>query len=141
MSPMQLANSWLDTYCFSSARRFRRFIMLGTTIFSFVGALLATAAGTATAWRAAGFPSVATESFVKDFVGEQIAPLSKTVIALDSRSTAMFQMQQAVLTKVSDSTANAALVSQIANIMLAQKRIEAKLGTVEKPRRVAVNPH
>ncbi len=133
MSPFQSANSWLDLYCFRDARRFRRFLMWVTVGASALGALISTGAGTAVAWRAAGFPTLASEAFVQHYVGEQIAPLAKTVIALDSRSNDMFTMQQVVLTKVSDPTANTALAAQIAIIMAAQKRIETKLGNIEKP--------
>ncbi len=132
---MAIFMSWLDLYCFSSWRKFRRFLMLGAAIFGFSGSLLATLVGTATAWRAAGFPSVATETYVKSFVGEQIAPLSKQITMLDSRSNDLFSIQQATLTKVSDPDRNSALIEQITNILLAQKRIEDKLGEMRKPHR------
>ncbi len=138
---MQLATSWMDTYCFSSMRRFRRFLMLVAVICSSVGAVAGGAAGTATAWRAFGLPSVATEAFVRDFVGKQVTPLTTSIATLESRSNDLFNLQQVVLTKVSDPKVSDALAAQIANIMLVQKRIEARLGSVNKPApgRIAVN--
>jgi hypothetical protein len=146
MSPIQVANNWFDLYCFKNPRAFRRFIMYTTLVGSFLGAFCGLAAGVTTAWRAAGLPSVATENFVKEYVVGEVTPIAKAVTTLEARSSDLFSLQQAVLTKVSDPTPNAALIAQIANIAQAQKRIEAKLGNIEKPTRrvidrVSINTH
>ncbi len=135
MSPIQVANNFFDLYCFKNPRAFRRFVMYTTLVGSFLGAFCGLAAGVTTAWRAAGLPSVATENFVKEYVVGEITPITKAVTTLEARSNDLFTLQQAVLTKVSDPTANTALVAQIAVILQAQKRIETKLGNIEKPTR------
>ena len=109
--------------------------MLVTIVGSSVGAVAGGAAGTATAWRAAGLPSVATEAFVKSFVGQKIEPLNKAVIALDSRTSDLFDLQKSVLAKVSDHSMDTLMVSQLAALTALQKRIEARLTAMEKPQK------